>query len=371
MKTFLWSAAVSAAGPAASSPPRIPGRRDAAPPGGGTPAFLLALFLPLAAFAETATFTPEIPDVDVLTHEGKKVRFYSDLVKGRVVAVNFVFTNCSTICPASGALFAALQTQQRGVHFISVSIDPEYDTPKRLDAWSRRFRKDAGWTLVTGKQDAIDRIVKAFGASTARPQDHTPLTIVGSDVTRRWSRLYGFPGHEKLASLVDEVSRTKLQDAGLKYFGDVPLLDQDGRTVRLYSDLIAGKVIVVNSFFASCSGSCPVMTGTFRRIQSALGDRLGRDVHLISITVDPEHDTPAQLRRFAKDAAARPGWRFVTGEREHVAQALQKLGLKADVKENHTAVVIIGNEPKGVWKKAFGLAPSEDVLKLVQEVVAE
>lgn len=161
-----------------------------------------------------------------------------------------------------------------------------------------------------------------------------------------------------------------LRETGLQYFGDVPLRDQNGKEVRLYSDLIEGKIIVVNSFFASCNGSCPVMTGTFRRIQSDLGDRLGRDVHLISITVDPETDTPAQLRRFAKEAGAKRGWSFVTGDRGNVELALKKLGLSTDVKENHTAVVIIGNEPKGVWKKAFGLAPPDEVRKLVQEVVA-
>ena len=160
------------------------------------------------------------------------------------------------------------------------------------------------------------------------------------------------------------------REAGLKYFTDINLVDQDGKQVRLYSDLIAGKIIVVNSFFATCSGSCPVMAGTFKKVQAALGDRVGRDVHLISITVDPENDTPEQLRRFAKEAQAKPGWRFVTGDKANVDQALQKLGLLTSEKENHTAVVIIGNEPKGVWKKAFGLAPSDDVLKLVQEVVA-
>ncbi|HYC89238.1 MAG TPA: SCO family protein [Thermoanaerobaculia bacterium] len=161
-----------------------------------------------------------------------------------------------------------------------------------------------------------------------------------------------------------------LREAGLKYFGDVPLRDQNGKEVHLYSDLIEGKIIVVNSFFATCSGSCPVMTGTFRKIQSDLGDRLGKDVHLISITVDPATDTPAQLRRFAKEAGAKPGWSFVTGDPKNVSLALQRLGLSTDVKENHTAVVIIGNEPKGVWKKAFGLAPPDEVRKLVQEVVA-
>lgn len=161
-----------------------------------------------------------------------------------------------------------------------------------------------------------------------------------------------------------------LRETGLQYFGDIPLRDQNGKEVRLYSDLIAGKTVIVNSFFATCSGSCPVMTGTFRKIQTDLGDRLGRDVHLISITVDPETDTPEQLRRFAKEAGAKPGWSFVTGERENVNLALRKLGLSTDVKENHTAVVIIGNEPKGVWRKAFGLAPADDVRKLVKEVVA-
>jgi protein SCO1/2 len=160
------------------------------------------------------------------------------------------------------------------------------------------------------------------------------------------------------------------REAGLEYFTDVKLVDQDGKEVRLYSDLIAGKTIVVNSFFATCSGSCPVMAGTFKKIQAALGDRVGRDVHLISITVDPETDTPAQLRKFAKDAGAKPGWRLITGDKANVEEALYKLGLLVDAKENHTAVVIIGNEPKGVWKKAFGLAPSDEVLKLVQEVVA-
>ena len=337
-------------------------------------AWIAALLL--ACFSASAdAFAPRVPDVEVTTHEGKKVRFYSDLVKDHVVAVNFIFTNCSTICPTSGALFAALQKQNDRVRFISVSIDPGYDTPQRLAAWSKQFRTQPGWILVTGKQDAIEAITKAFGASTARPQDHVPLTIVGSDVTNRWSKLYGFPGDDKLKELVQDVTRAtevtkKLSDAGLKYFTDLPLIDQDGKPVRLYSDLIGGRIVVVNSFFATCSGSCPVMTGTFRKIQSTLGDRLGRDVHLISITVDPETDTPAQLRKFAKDASAKPGWRFVTGDKKNVTEALHKLGLSTDVKENHTAVVIIGNEPKGVWKKAFGLAPSDEVLKLVQEVVA-
>lgn len=161
-----------------------------------------------------------------------------------------------------------------------------------------------------------------------------------------------------------------LSEAGRNYFTDVVLKDQDGKDVRFYSDLLQGKIVIINSFFASCHGSCPVMSAAFRKIQAAVGDRLGRDVHLISITVDPETDTPEQLRRFAKAASAQPGWHFVTGEKANVQKALQKLGLLTDTKETHTAIVLIGNEPRGVWKKAFGLAASDEIVKLVEEVVA-
>jgi protein SCO1 len=167
--------------------------------------FVIALLVAAPLVAAPSSFSPKVPDVEVVTHEGKTVRFYSDLVKGRNVAVNFIFTNCSTICPASGAMFASLQ-KQSDLHFISVSIDPTYDTPKRLTAWSKRFSAQPGWTLITGEQTAIDAIVKAFGGPEGRPQDHNPLTIIGSDVTRSWARLYGFPGADKVAAAVREVT---------------------------------------------------------------------------------------------------------------------------------------------------------------------
>lgn len=169
---------------------------------------VLILFLALTASAATpSSFSPSVPDVEVVTHEGKKVRFYSDLVKGRTVAVNFVYTTCSTICPSTGALFAALQKEHERVQFISVTIDPKTDTPPKLAAWSNRFRKTPRWTLVTGSQAAIEQIVKAFGLTTARPQDHSPLTIVGSDRTGHWSKLYGFAGGDTIAKAVAEVTR--------------------------------------------------------------------------------------------------------------------------------------------------------------------
>ena len=156
-----------------------------------------------------------------------------------------------------------------------------------------------------------------------------------------------------------------------KYFGDVPLVNQDGKEMRLYSDLIKDKVVVIDVMFTSCTGVCPVMSSTFAKIQNRLGDRLGKDVHLISISVDPVNDTPAKLKEYAARFKARPGWYFLTGSKENVDAALRKLGNYVETPEAHQNLFIIGNERSGLWKKAFGLAQPEALIPIVQSVVED
>ena len=181
--------------------------------------FALAVAVLLAAplGASTQEFRPAIPDVVVQTQEGRSVHFYSDLVKGNTVAVNFIFTNCKTICPMLGGMFTNLQKQSgRGVHLISVSIDPAFDTPARLQQWGAKFHPGPTWTFVTGRQADIDQILKALGAYTARPQDHLPVTIIGSDATGLWTRNYGFLSGPQLADVVTRVTggETRKTEAG-------------------------------------------------------------------------------------------------------------------------------------------------------------
>lgn len=154
-----------------------------------------------------------------------------------------------------------------------------------------------------------------------------------------------------------------------KYFGDVELLDQDGRTVRFYSDVLKGKTVVINALFTTCTNVCPPISRNFERIQEALGPRLGKDVFLVSITVDPETDTPAKLKEYAERFHARKGWSFLTGKKENLDSALYKLGQYVEEKTQHKTVIIIGNEATGLWKKAFGLARADELIKLVEEVM--
>ena len=157
--------------------------------------------------------------------------------------------------------------------------------------------------------------------------------------------------------------------AAQKYFGETVLINQDGEKMRFYSDLLKGKTVIIDSFFATCQGSCLPMNRNLEKVQEALGDRLGKDAYIISISVDPTVDTPPLLKAYSKKLNARPGWYFLTGDKASIDFVLKKLGQFVDNKQDHMNIFIIGNERTGLWKKAFGLAKSEDIVKLVDSVL--
>ncbi|HEX8475106.1 MAG TPA: SCO family protein [Pyrinomonadaceae bacterium] len=159
--------------------------------------------------------------------------------------------------------------------------------------------------------------------------------------------------------------------AAAKWFTDVELINQDGQKMRFYSDVLRGKVVVVNAFFTTCTSVCPPMNRNFEKIQDALGERLGKEVYLVSISVDPVTDTPPRMKEYARKFNARPGWLFLTGKKENVDWALYKLGQYVEAKDDHKTIVIIGNESKGLWKKAFGLAKSEELVKIVEDTLKD
>jgi protein SCO1/2 len=154
-----------------------------------------------------------------------------------------------------------------------------------------------------------------------------------------------------------------------KYFSDVELINQDGQKMHFYSDVLKDKVVIVNTFFTNCTSVCPPLNRNMEKIQEALGDRLGKQAFLVSISVDPETDTPLRLKEYARRFHARPGWIFLTGKKENVDWALYKLGQYIEKKEEHSTIIIIGNEPKGLWKKALGMAKPEELMEIVEDVL--
>lgn len=166
----------------------------------------------------------KIPDVEVLDQDGKVRHFYSDLIKGKTVAINFIFTNCTTICPPLGATFARVQRELgpkagTDVQFISVSVDPLTDTPERLKAWGAKFKAGASWTFVTGNKPEIDQLLNALGAAVARREDHTPSVIIANDPKGVWTRTYGLARPTLMIGLIENVLAGRVDEPVAKEAG--------------------------------------------------------------------------------------------------------------------------------------------------------
>lgn len=136
---------------------------------------------------------------------------------------------------------------------------------------------------------------------------------------------------------------------GARYFPNVPLITQDGNTVRFYDDLIKDKQVLVNFIYVTCDKACPLSTAKLAQLQERLGPRVGRDIFFYSITLDPEHDTPEALKEYASRFGAGPGWLFLTGKSEYVDAVRYKLGQRSE-KELHHNDILLGS--KGTWMKS-------------------
>jgi protein SCO1/2 len=159
------------------------------------------------------------------------------------------------------------------------------------------------------------------------------------------------------------------------YFPNVALRTQDDKPVRFYDDLVKDKVVTINFFFARCEEICPLVTANLARVQRLLGDRVGRDIFMNSISLKPEQDTPAALKRYAEMHRARPGWTFLTGERADVELLRRSLGftnpsakVDKDVTQ-HIGNVRYGNEPLMLWAACPGQARAEWIVESVSWVI--
>ncbi len=155
-----------------------------------------------------------IPDVKVLDQDGRRLNFYTDLVKDKVVVINFVFTSCKTFCPMLGARFSKLQTLLgerlgKDVFLISVSTDPETDSPERLKAWGEQFKAKAGWTLITGEKEEIEGLLQVLTGDGLNKNLHAPLLAIVNDTKKTHRRAYGLEDPAQVIKLTDELAKLR------------------------------------------------------------------------------------------------------------------------------------------------------------------
>jgi len=151
---------------------------------------------------------------------------------------------------------------------------------------------------------------------------------------------------------------------------DIEVLDQNGRKIHFYTDLVKGQTVVINFIFTTCTTICPPLGATFARVQKELGDKVGRDVRFISISVDPATDTPERLKAWGAKFHAGDGWTFVTGNKPQVDELLRVLGASSARREDHSPTVLIGNDAQGMWTRTYGLANTGQLVQIINDMMA-
>lgn len=162
---------------------------------------------------------------------------------------------------------------------------------------------------------------------------------------------------------------TNEKETAREYFTDLPLLTQEGREVRFFSDVLDGRIVLINSFYTECTGITPRQREVLLQLQDMLGDSLGKDVFIVSITVDPERDTVEKLQEYVAGFAPRPGWIFLTGKPENVDWINHRLGQYVEDLEEHKGVYMLGNVRTTLWMKVPMHGQPLDLYRAIQTLL--
>ncbi len=147
-----------------------------------------------------------------------------------------------------------------------------------------------------------------------------------------------------------------------KYFTDLPVVTQDGETLRFFSDVLKGRIVVVTLFYTECTGMCPLTNQKLAEVQDMLGDAMGRDYFFVSVTLDPETDTPEVMKDYAEKFGAKDGWIFLTGDKDDIGTITRRLGQTDDNIAAHNPFFMLGNVPRAHWTR---LPPNQPAAGLV------
>jgi protein SCO1/2 len=150
---------------------------------------------------------------------------------------------------------------------------------------------------------------------------------------------------------------------------DVVLINQHGQRVHFTSDVAKDHILVVTTFFTECAAVCPITGQKYAQLAKLLGKRLGHDVVLVSVSVDPENDTPAHMRKWSNQFHVRRGWSLLTGDKPELDRLLKSLGLYVEAAQRHQSGVMIGSRTAG-WVRVSALESPQKWNKVIEEMAA-
>lgn len=148
---------------------------------------------------------------------------------------------------------------------------------------------------------------------------------------------------------------------------DIEVVNQDGKHVRFNSQVVEGRIAIVTGFFTTCSSMCPITQEKLSQVARQLGPRLGKDVVIVSVSVDAENDTPARMKEWGEKFHIGPGWTLVSGNRAEVDTLLKSLGLFVPLPQRHQSALMVGSTASG-WVRVSSWSSSEKLVKLVESM---
>jgi len=150
---------------------------------------------------------------------------------------------------------------------------------------------------------------------------------------------------------------------------DIKVINQDGRHVRFNSQVVDGRIAIVTGFFTNCSSMCPFTQEKLAQVAKLLGPRMGKDVVIVSVSVDAENDTPARMKDWAEKFHIGRGWTLLSGNRAELDTLLKSLGLFVELRQRHQSALMIGSATTG-WVRISSWTPSEKLAKLAETMSA-
>ena len=152
----------------------------------------------------------KLADVTLIDQDGNQVKFASEAIGDRIVAINFIYTTCSTLCPLTSAIFKQLQDKlgkllSRDIWLISISLDPLTDTPARLKEYASKYRSNPGWIWLTGSVSDVEQVLTGLGTTSANFREHAPLNLVGDGKNGKWIQFNALTGPEQIRAELERM----------------------------------------------------------------------------------------------------------------------------------------------------------------------
>jgi len=182
----------------------------------------------------------------------------------------------------------------------------------------------------------------------------------------------GTAGAAKAQPAAKSQPSTPNEQKARQYFTDLPLLTQEGKSVRFYTDVLKDRVVLINFVYTNCEDSCPLVTQQLTQVRDRLGEMFDDPIRFVSISTDPTRDTPQALAKFAQQQKAdEPGWLFLTGEKENIDFIIKRLVQFSPQAEAHSTLMIAGNVRTRHWIKIMPMTPVPGIVVKLQTLASE